>query len=175
MCRVLRVKKRKKKPRQNVLLVCKKRDVSVNVLPESDRQCPPTSASDCPDSRRERDDAARAASPGSPDRCPPRRQHDSMKTTVEEAALGEATSAADQIQDSADGPQSRRPNPRTTPQLLATKVSSLLLACTRASQYFVRAEFFTTATPPRIHRPIPLGSKIHSRVSCTSACSVVPV
>lgn len=129
--------------------MCKKQDVSVNVLPESDRQCPPTSASDCLDLRRERDDAARAAppSPRSPDRCPPRRQHDSTKTTVEEEASGEATNAADRTRDSADGLQGRRPNPRTTPQLLATKVPSLLLACTRASQHFVRVEFFTAATP----------------------------
>lgn len=115
----------------------------VNVLLESDRRCPPTSANDYPDSKRERDDeAARAASPrpGSPDRCPPRREHDiNTRTTDGEEEEAPAASAA-------DGLQGRRPNPRTTPQLLATKVPSLIpRMCPHAQvSCFVYAEIFTT-------------------------------
>lgn len=114
-------------------------DVSVNVLPESDRRCLPTSASDCPDSKREKDDAARAvpASPGSPDRYPPRRELDSTTTTEQE----EVANAADRTRDSANGPQGRRPNPRTTPQLLATKVAS----CCSHARIALRARSLSVA------------------------------
>lgn len=107
------------------------RGVNVNVLPESDQRCPLTSASDCPDSRQEKDDvAARTVPPssGSPDRCPPRKgQHVSVRTTEEQVEAAEevpSANAADRTRESADDPQGRRPNPRTTPQLLATKVPS---------------------------------------------------
>lgn len=109
----------------------------VNVLLESDRRCPPTSANDYPVSRRERDDeAARAVPPRteSPARCPPTRGHDNSNTRTteeeeEEEKEAPAANTTDQTRDSADGPQGRRPNPRTTPQLLATKVPS---SCTHA-------------------------------------------
>lgn len=111
----------------------------VNVLLESDQRCPPTSVNDYPDSRRERDDeAAQAAVPPkakNPDLCPPRRGHGSnTRITEEEEQETSAANAADRTRNSADDPQGRRPNPRTTPQLLATKVPS---SCTRKRERII--------------------------------------
>jgi len=133
----------------------------VNVLLESDRRCPPTSASDYPDSKRERvDEAARAVPPiaQSPARCPPRREHASNTRTTEEGEEQETSVAnvADRTRNSTDGPQGRRPNPRTTPQLLATKVSS---SCTHVhAKCTVLFALKFSATSPSL-RTYPSGSK----------------
>lgn len=146
----------KKKNLERLLPWHANRGVNVNVLPESDRRCPLTSASDCPDSRQEKDDAAARTvpSPESPDPCPPRKgQHVNARTTEEEVEAVEEASAADRTRDSADDPQGRRPNPRTTPQLLATKVPSPV-----ARMY---TEFFTAdPDPDQIRRPIPRDCEI---------------
>lgn len=133
----LGMRKRNEKLRVFPEFATSKRDVRKRAPAESDRRCPPTSASDFPGSRRERDGdvAARVLplSPGSPDRCPPRRHGSSTNnssntriTTVpqqrQEGQEEGTASAAGRTRDSVDGPQGRRPNPRTTPQLLATKV-----------------------------------------------------
>lgn len=127
----------------------------VNVLLESDRRCPPTSASDYPGSKREMvDEAAHAVPPRARNtvRCPPRRGRASnTKTTEEEQEEEQETpvaSAADRTRNSTDGPQGRRPNPRTTPQLLATKVSS---SCTHAhAQVLSTLKFFFFFTLKKI-------------------------
>lgn len=148
---------RQKKNLERILPRHANRGVNVNVLPESDRRCPLTSASDCLDSRQEKDDAAARTvppNPESPDPCPPRKgQHVNARTTEEEVEAAEETSAADRTRDSADDPQGRRPNPRTTPQLLATKVPSPVAR--------IHTEFFTTdPDPDQIRRPIPRDCKI---------------
>lgn len=141
----------------------------VNVLLESDRRCPPTSASDYPDSKRERvDEAARAVPPiaQSPARCPPRREHASNTRTEEgEEQETSVANAADRTRNSTDGPQGRRPNPRTTPQLLATKVSS--------SSTHAHAQSVLFCLRWNFQRPVllsgSLGIKGRSRASCTFA------
>lgn len=65
---------------------------------------------------------------GTDDQCP-RKRDDSTKTTGDQ--LAEDSSMAGQTRGSVDSPlgrQDRRPNPRTTPQLLATKVSFFFLS-----------------------------------------------
>jgi len=61
-------------------------------------------------------------SPGNPDRYPPKKEQDVNTKTTEEEVEVPAMNAVDRTQELADDPQDRRPNPRTTPQLLATKV-----------------------------------------------------
>lgn len=89
---------------------------------------PPTSGKDWAGPRRGTGSEARfRQTRGTDDRCPPKRD-DSAKTT---GGRAEDTSMADQTRDSVDsplGPQDRRPNQRTTPQLLATKVLFLSLS-----------------------------------------------
>lgn len=66
---------------------------------------------------------AHAVPSSPPDRYPPRKEQDVNTRTTEEEEVP-AMNAVDRTQESADDPQDRRPNPRTTPQLLATKVPS---------------------------------------------------
>lgn len=102
---------------------------------------PPTSGKDWAGPRRGTGSEARFRQTRgtADDRCPPKRD-DSAKTT---GGRAEDTSMADQTRDSVDsplGPQDRRPNQRTTPQLLATKVLSLSSFLTRVTRHIYFCE-----------------------------------
>lgn len=109
--------------------------IPVTESPGSVQRCPAIPGKDwAAPKRRTGSEVRLRQTRGTDDRCPQKRD-DSGKTTGDQA---EDTSMADQTRDSVDNPldlQDRRPNQRTTPQLLATKVLFLfvvdvsLLAC----------------------------------------------